>query len=69
MPADCLLYTSLDAYTFDKQGFARDTVVPGGEIDVFYKKMSYLFPGLKVDDAPYTKAVSYTHLKACRRAI
>lgn len=49
----------VDAYAFDKQQFARDIFVDTGEIDAFYKHMSYLFPGLKVDDAPYTKASEY----------
>lgn len=49
----------VDAYTFDKEKFARDTIVHGEEIDTFYKKMSYLFPGLKVDEQPYTKAANY----------
>lgn len=49
----------VDAYTFDKEQFARDIIVPGEEIDTFYKKMSYLFPGLKVDEHPYTKASNY----------
>ncbi len=49
----------VDAYAFDKQRFARDIFVDTGEIDAFYKHISYLFPGLKVDDAPYTKASKY----------
>lgn len=49
----------VDAYAFDKEKFARDTIVHGEEIDTFYKEMSYLFPGLKVDEHPYTKAANY----------
>lgn len=49
----------VDAYAFDKEQFARDTIVPGREIDTFYREMSYLFPGLKVDEQPYTKAARY----------
>lgn len=49
----------VDAYAFDKQEFARNIFVDTGEIDEFYKHMAYLFPGLKVDDAPYTKASKY----------
>lgn len=48
-----------DAYAFDKRKFAHDIFVDTGEIDKFFKDMSYLFPGLKVDDAPYTKASKY----------
>lgn len=49
----------VDAYTFDKQQFARDIWDKSGEIDRFYKHMSYLFPGLRVEEQPYQRASRY----------
>lgn len=49
----------VDAYAFDKRKFAHDTIVETGEIDKFYRDMSYLFSGLKVIEKPYTTAARY----------
>lgn len=49
----------VDAYAFDKQSFARNSRVETGEIDTFYRHMSYLFPGLKMREQPYTDAAHY----------
>ncbi len=49
----------IDAYAFDKKQFAQDIWVKTDEIDRFYKQMSYLFPGLKVEEKPYQKASEY----------
>lgn len=51
--------SGVDAYTFDKEQFARDSIVRTGEVDTFYEHMAYLFPGLKVEEKPYTKAAEY----------
>ena len=49
----------VDAYAFDKQRFARDTIVPGRRSILFTKRYLTCFQALKVDEHPYTKAANY----------
>ena len=49
----------IDAYTFDKEQFARDTLITTGEIDDFYMHMKYLFKDMKIKPKPYQRAYGY----------